>query len=130
VETIEVTAAIIRRGDTLLIAQRPEGSHLEGLWEFPGGKREARETLKACLARECAEELGVTVRVGKLLRVIEHTYPERRVKLYFYDCRLVDGEPAAVDCQAVLWVRPEDLSNFRFPPADTALIEDLEAGRL
>ncbi len=129
-ETIEVTAAVIRREGALLIAQRPPGVHLGGLWEFPGGKREDGETLEACLARECAEELGVTVRVGALLRVVEHTYPDRNVKLYFFECDLVAGEPAAVGCEAVLWVAPNEMAAFSFPPADARLIEDLAAGRL
>lgn len=129
-ETIEVTAAIIRQEGAILIAQRPDGSHLGGLWEFPGGKREAGESLEACLERECAEELGVTVSVGELVRVIEHAYPERRVALHFFECRLLDGEPRALGCKAVRWVTPGELSGFRFPPADATLIEDLASGRL
>lgn len=129
-ETIEVTAAIIRRDGALLIAQRPPGSHLEGLWEFPGGKREPDETLQECLRRECAEELGVEVRVGELLRVVEHTYPGLHVKLHFFDCSLVAGEPAAVGCEAVRWVAPAELDSFRFPPADAGLIEELRSGEL
>lgn len=129
-ETIEVTAALIRRDGALLIAQRPPGAHLAGLWEFPGGKREADESLEACLARECAEELGVTVRVGALRRVVEHAYPDRHVTLHFFECTLVAGEPAPVGCQAVRWVTPHELPAFAFPPADARLIEDLAAGRL
>jgi mutator protein MutT len=130
VETIEVTAAIIKRDGALLIAQRLPESHLGGLWEFPGGKRETDETLEACLQRECAEELGVEVRVGELLRVVEHTYPEVRVKLHFFECFLVGGEPEALGCQAVRWVSPKELSAFRFPPADSHLIEELKSGEL
>jgi mutator protein MutT len=130
VETIEVTAAIIRRGEVILIAQRLDKSHLGGLWEFPGGKREAGESLEACLERECAEELGVTVKAGELVRAVEHSYPERRVMLYFFECRLLDGEPQALGCKSVRWVRPGELSSYRFPPADATLIEDLVSGRL
>lgn len=125
VDTIEVTAALIRRDGALLIAQRPPGAHLAGLWEFPGGKREAGETLEACLARECAEELGVTVRVGALVRVVEHSYPDRHLILHFFECTLIDGEPAPLGCQAVRWVAPEELSAYQFPPADARLIEEL-----
>lgn len=129
-ETIEVTAAIIRRDGSFLIAQRPEGSHLEGLWEFPGGKRESGESLEACLMRECAEELGVTVRVGPLLKVVEHAYPDRRVKLHFFECEMVGGDPKPIGCSDVRWVAPEEMSSFPFPPADACLIEELESGRL
>ena len=130
VETIDVTAAVIRRDGAVLIAQRPPGSHMEGLWEFPGGKRDVDETLEDCLARECAEELDVTVRVGPLLRVIEHTYPDRRIKLYFFECTLAGGEPSAVGCQAVRWVAPGDLAGFSFPAADAQLVEELASGLL
>lgn len=120
---IEVAAAIVRRGDTLLIAQRSKDDPLANLWEFPGGKRETGETFEACLVRELREELGVVVRVGQLVHEVTHSYPERTVRLRFFECELLDGEPKPLDCQDCRWVRETELRRYKFPPADDALIE-------
>lgn len=122
---IEVAAAIIRRGDTILIAQRCADDHLANLWEFPGGKREPGESFEQCLARELQEELGVTARVGRLVHDVTHDYPERTVRLCFFECDLLDGEPRAIDCQDCRWVRAGELQSYRFPPADDELIRSL-----
>lgn len=120
---IEVAAAIIRRGETILITQRPVTGHLPNLWEFPGGKREAGESFEQCLARELHEELGVAARVGGLVYDVTHTYPERAVRLCFFECDLLDGEPQPIHCQACRWVRLEELKQYQFPPADDGLIK-------
>ncbi|MFA6564022.1 MAG: 8-oxo-dGTP diphosphatase MutT [Verrucomicrobiia bacterium] len=120
---IEVAAAIVRRGGTILIAQRHENDHLANLWEFPGGKREPGETFEQCLARELQEELGVTVRVGRLVHDVTHIYPERAVRLCFYECVLLNGEPKPLDCQDCRWVPAAELCRYKFPPADDELIE-------
>lgn len=122
---IEVSAALVFRGGRLLIAQRPAGSHLAGLWEFPGGKREPGETWEACLRRELREELGVDVAVGACFEEVIHAYPEKRVHLRFFRCRLVEGEPAPLGCAAVAWVGREDLEHYTFPPADAGLLSRL-----
>jgi mutator protein MutT len=120
---IEAAAAIMRRGDTILIAQRRVGDHLENLWEFPGGKREPGESFERCLARELQEELGVTVRVGRLVYDVTHDYPERRVRLCFFECELLEGEPRPIHCQDCRWVKTGELQDYRFPPADDELIQ-------
>src|SRR5476649_1654404 len=102
--TIVVAAAVIERADELLITRRPQGVHLEGFWEFPGGKCEPGETLAACLVREIREELDVEVRVGEELFTTTHTYAERRVRLHFLRCDLL-GEPKPQMGQDMRWVQ-------------------------
>ena len=125
---MEVAAGLVFREDRLLITQRLPGEHLGGLWEFPGGKRELRETFEDCLRRELAEELSVTVCVGKLLVEVEHSYPGRTVHIKFFRCSLVAGEPQAIGCQAFAWVRADELAAYEFPPADTQLLARLKSG--
>lgn len=124
--SIEVAAALIFDSDRLLIAQRPPGVHLEGLWEFPGGKREPGETYEACLLREIREELGCEVLVGPMLHEAEHAYPEKCVRIRFFQCQLVSGIPEPLECAALRWVSPGSLGQFQFPEADLALIEQLK----
>jgi mutator protein MutT len=124
---IEVSAGLVFRDGRLLITQRPAGSHLAGLWEFPGGKREPGETWEACLERELAEELGVRVSVGRLFDEVVHDYPGKRVHLRFFVCRLVAGEPAPIGCAAVAWVTAGELGRYEFPPADANLLTALPA---
>lgn len=122
---IEVSAGLIFRDGKLLIAQRHADSHLGGLWEFPGGKREPGESFEQCLQRELREELGVDVVVGGLLESLTHAYPGRTVHLKFFHCRLERGEPQALGCAAVKWIRREQLDAHDFPAADAKLIEML-----
>ena len=122
---IEVAAAILRRGGAILIAQRHAHDHLANFWEFPGGKREPGETFEQCLVRELQEELGITVRVGRLVHDVTHSYPERTVRLCFFECELLDGEPEPFDCQDCRWVPAAELHRYKFPPADDELIEML-----
>jgi mutator protein MutT len=125
---VDVTAALIQdREGRYLITQRRRGSHLEGLWEFPGGKRDAGEELEACLARELTEELGACFVVGEPVDTIRWEYPDRTVVLHFYRCRLDSGTIAPQESQAMAWVAPEDLVRYDFPPADRALIARLAA---
>src|SRR5690348_11765277 len=88
---VEVSAALIFRQGKILIARRPADTHLGGLWEFPGGKREPDETFEQCLAREVQEELGVKIAVGELFETVSHRYAEKSVRLKFFACRLLDG---------------------------------------
>jgi mutator protein MutT len=122
---IEVGAAIIQRQGRYLVSQRPEGSHLGPCWEFPGGKREAGETIEECVVREVREELGVEVSVGKLWRVIQRAFPDRVVKLHFFMCAIESGTPRAIGCQHFRWILPSEFTNYDFPPADLDIIQDL-----
>lgn len=124
---IEVSAAIIFRDGKLLITQRYADSHLGGLWEFPGGKREQGETFEQCLARELSEELGVEVSVGELFESLTHAYPEKTVHLKFFQCRLRNGEPHPVGCASVKWAGRTELNAYSFPAADEQLLRTLIA---
>jgi mutator protein MutT len=122
---IEVSAALIFRGGKLLITQRHHDSHLGGLWEFPGGKREPDETFEGCLVREIREELGVEISVGELFEEIAHDYPEKSVHLKFFICKLLSGEPQPIDCAAVKWIEKTELDAYDFPAADAQLLKRL-----
>ncbi len=123
--SIEVSAALIFRDGKLLITQRHAHSHLGGLWEFPGGKREPGETFEQCLVREIREELGVEISVGELFEEIAHDYPEKSVHLKFFICQLLSGEPQPLDCAAVKWIDKAELNAHEFPAADAQLLEKL-----
>jgi 8-oxo-dGTP diphosphatase len=122
---VEVAAALIERDGRILIAKRPEGGHLAGLWEFPGGKREPGESFEACLAREVREELAAEVEVGEEVRRVRHAYPDRTVEIRFFRCQVVRGEPRAVQVAALAWVLPAELARYPFPPADAEIVGEL-----
>ena len=123
---VVVTAAIVERGGTFLVTRRPKGVHLEGLWEFPGGKCEDGESHEACLRREMLEELGSEVRVSGEVFQVSHAYPDRIVQLHFFRCDLLD-EPRPLLGQEIQWVTGERLVQLDFPPADAELIELLRS---
>ena len=122
---IVVTAAVVRRGDTFLVTRRQAGVHLEGYWEFPGGKCDAGESLQECVNREMLEELDTSVRSGREILATEHEYPERIVELHFMECELLT-EPRPLLGQEMRWVSRQELRSLRLPPADDELIELLK----
>ncbi|HVY68360.1 MAG TPA: 8-oxo-dGTP diphosphatase MutT [Verrucomicrobiae bacterium] len=126
-KSVEVAAGLVFREGRLLITRRLPGTHLAGLWEFPGGKREPGESIEECLRRELLEELGVDVEVGALFQEVSHDYPEKTVHLKFLLCRLPSGEPQPIGCAALAWVGPNDLDRYQFPPADAVLLDRLRA---
>lgn len=121
---IVVVAAVIERDDAFLLTLRPAGTHLEGYWEFPGGKWHPSETHAEALRRELHEELDIVAHVGDLVHEITHAYPEKTVTLYFYNCDF-EGEPKPMLGQEMRWVRREELTALRFPEADADLIRVL-----
>lgn len=121
---IVVVAAIIETGDRFLLTRRQTGVHLEGLWEFPGGKIDAGETHAGALVRELREELDVDVDVGALRFHTTHDYGDRAVALYFYQCQL-RGTPRPMLGQQMRWVPRLELATLGFPPADAELIKVL-----
>lgn len=120
---MEVTAGLVFRQGKILITQRFPDSHLGGLWEFPGGKREPGESLVECLARELREELDIEVEVGEKVDSIVHAYPERTVHLHFFRCRWRAREPKALGCPAFRWVSRDELPRHDFPAADARLLD-------
>jgi mutator protein MutT len=119
-----VTAAVIERNGRLLVTRRQKGVHLEGFWEFPGGKCDEGESLRDCLMRELREELAVDAAVGAEVFATTHAYPERRIELHFFACEL-RGDPVPQIGQEMRWVSRDQLSTLEFPPADAALIAQL-----
>ena len=122
---LDIPVAVIRQEGRLLISQRMPQDSFGGFWEFPGGKPDGGETMEAALIREIQEELGVTIEVGEKRMMISHRYPGRVIRLHCFDCRLVEGEPRALECASWQWVLPDELERFSFPPASEPLIRDL-----
>jgi A/G-specific adenine glycosylase len=120
-----VTAAVIRRDDKVLIACRPPKGLLGGLWEFPGGKKQAEEDLPSCLKRELCEELGVEVQVGTQLGVYRHAYTHFRVTLYAFWCTLSHGEPHPIQATDVRWVFVDELSQYPMGKIDRRISQTL-----
>jgi mutator protein MutT len=122
---IEIAIALVWKEGRLLIARRPAGVHLAGLWEFPGGKIEPGETPAACVLRELREEVGIEAEVTGERALIEFAYPERAVRLHPLDCRWLSGEPRPVHCEEPRWVSPTELSEYAFPEANAPLLAEL-----
>lgn len=121
---IVVAAAVVERDGRFLVTRRLAGTHLAGVWEFPGGKCDVDEALTACLARELHEELGVEARVGEEILRTAHAYDDRLVRLHFFRCQL-RGEPTPVLGQEMRWVTRDELLTLEWPPADAELIRVL-----
>ena len=111
--------------DRVLIAQRKKGDSFGGYWEFPGGKRQAGETLEACGIREVREELDVEIAPDFLMKVIRNPYPNMELSLNFFMCHFKSGTPKKRGCDDVRWVRISELKSYRFPPANEPIIEIL-----
>lgn len=119
-----VAAALVDGDGRVLLAQRPPGKPMAGLWEFPGGKVQARETPEAALVRELAEELGIDTAASCLapLAFASHPYPDLHLLMPLYVCRQWRGEPQGREGQALTWVRPDALWQTPMPEADRPLI--------
>jgi A/G-specific adenine glycosylase len=120
-----VTAAVICRGDKVLIACRPAHGLLGGMWEFPGGKQQDGEDLRACLQREINEELGVEIVVGTQIGKYQHAYTHFRVTLYAFWCTLRQGEPSPIQVEQVRWVFPNELSQYPMGKIDRQISQYL-----
>jgi len=123
-EPVVVAAAVVERNGAYLTTRRLRGTHLEGFWEFPGGKCEPGESHAACLRREMLEELGCEAAVGEKILTATHTYDDRTIVLHFFHCSIQE-EPHPLLGQEIRWTLREDLHAADFPPADRELITKL-----
>ncbi len=123
-----VTAAVIHKGDQVLIARRPENGLLGGMWEFPGGKVQEGEDLPSCLRREIQEELGTQVEVGEALGVYRHAYTHFQVTLHAFHCRLIAGEPHPIEASDIRWVGLQELGSYPMGKIDRMISRDLWRG--
>jgi 8-oxo-dGTP diphosphatase len=121
--------ALIDADGRVLIAQRPQGKAMAGLWEFPGGKIEDGEQPEQTLIRELKEELGIVVSEACLapLTFASHSYPDFHLLMPLYVCRKWDGIVTALEGQQLAWVKPNKLRDYEMPPADVPLVSHLMA---
>ncbi|WP_417519114.1 8-oxo-dGTP diphosphatase MutT [Minwuia sp.] len=119
--------ALINDRREVLLAERPKGKAMAGLWEFPGGKVEPGESPEACLIRECAEELGVSVRAGDLhpLTFASHAYDDFHLLMPVYACRKWSGKPQGLEGQRLAFASTDALDDYPMPPADAPLLADI-----
>jgi 8-oxo-dGTP diphosphatase len=121
--------ALVDADGRVLLAQRPEGKPMAGLWEFPGGKVENGETPEQSLIRELQEELGIVVKEDCLapLTFASHAYPDFHLLMPLYVCRRWERQVTATEGQKLVWARPNRLRDYEMPPADVPLISHLMA---
>lgn len=129
---LTVVAALIESEGKLLVCQRPRGGAFELLWEFPGGKKRPDETPKQALARELAEELGVTATIGREVCRTQHHYPEMSepLELVFFAASVSPAEVRNLIFERIEWRAPRFLPELNFLPADRELIEKLAQGEI
>ena len=125
---IVVAAVISDEQGRILLSRRPEGTHMAGLWEFPGGKVEAKETYHSALARELDEELGISVDIGQPLTFAVHAEIDLEILLLFFSATISGGIPTAREGQEMTWVPRNQLNLFPMPPADDVMVEMLTSG--
>lgn len=123
-----IGAAVIWHEGRILIQQRPQKGLLGGLWEFPGGKQEAGETLEETVHRELQEELGITVTVGDKIATVKHAYSHFKITLHAYHTQWVSGDPTPKCADAMAWVLPSELRQYAYPKANLKVIDALETG--
>jgi 8-oxo-dGTP diphosphatase len=122
---IPVVTALIRKGDKVLVGQRPVGHSLAGHWEFPGGKIEKNESPEEALARELREELGIEADIGTLKLASSHTYGETGIVIMFYEVLFWKGEPKTVHHMELRWIEPEELKTLNIPDANRKILDRL-----
>ena len=122
---IEVVAALIWDNDKFMICQRPAHKTRGLLWEFVGGKVELGETKEQALVRECREELAVTLSVGDAFMDVVHEYPDLTVHLTLFNATIAEGEPQKLEHNDIQWIKPIEIVNFEFCPADKDILQKI-----
>jgi mutator protein MutT len=122
---VDVALAIVSRDGQVLICLRRAKDRLGGFWEFPGGKAEDGESISRCLARELREELDIAAEPLFSLPVIEHDYPDIHVRLHPFICAYKSGDAKPLGCDELRWVRPDELIDYQFPPANKELLDQV-----
>lgn len=122
---VEVVAALIWKGNTFMICQRPENKARGLLWEFVGGKVEAGETKEAALIRECREELAITLDVGKVFCEVTHVYPDITVHLTLFNASIAAGIPQKLEHNDIRWITPAEIPQYDFCPADKVILKKI-----
>jgi 8-oxo-dGTP diphosphatase len=126
---IVVTAAILEKGNKIMIARRAHGKHLEGYWEFPGGKIELNETPESCLLRELKEEFEIEASIENYIGESIFEYPDKTIILKAFTCKILSGEMKLNDHDRIEWIETEELSNYKLAPADIPLIKLYDKAR-
>ena len=124
---VNVAVGVIKKNNAIFICKRADEQHQGGLWEFPGGKVEAGESVFAALKRELSEEVGITIHSSSQLMVIEHDYGDKCVKLDIHVVSNFSGEAHCAEGQPSEWVAINELSNYEFPAANAEIIEKIQA---
>ena len=123
---LDVAAGVIVDVRGILASRRRHGTHLGGMWEFPGGKLRPGEDVADALRRELREELGIEAEIGRLLGVVEHTYPDAGpLRLHFHVCRIVSGKPSPLAAAEVRWIHPNALLGLPWPAADAPMVAQI-----
>ena len=122
----EVVAALIWKGDTFMICQRPAHKARGLLWEFVGGKVEPGETKEQALVRECREELDVTLQVGEVFMELTHQYPDLTVHLTLFHASIQEGTPQMLEHNDIRWITVEEIDRYPFCPADEEILQKLK----
>lgn len=123
INAVEVVAALIWDKDRFLICRRPANKARGLLWEFVGGKVEFGETKEQALIRECEEELAITVEPHGIFTEVTHEYPDITVRLTLLDCTLSRGQPKLLEHNAMAWIKPEEIPDYEFCPADVEILK-------
>lgn len=124
-ETVEVVASVIKKNNLILCTRRPTSKKFPGYWEFPGGKVEEGETKEEALIREIKEELDVKIKVNSLIAVINYEYHDFLLKMYVYDCILLEEDIVLLEHQEMKWLKKENLDSLNWLPSDLELIKML-----
>jgi len=130
IHAVRVAIAVIfdAENKNVLIGRRTDKQPLGGYWEFPGGKCDSNETPEECLVREVREETGIEVEILRSWSPIDHTYTHAAVRIYPFICRHKTGNPQPLSTSELRWIRADELADYRFPPANNVLLQDVQRG--